>query len=438
MFKKIVILIAIVIATSCSTEKREIDNFVANTLTKDEAKKWFDENSGYRVKLSSREKRNRFDNLKPLWDAAKEGRAKNGEPYVEIPLTYTTNVQVLYKIGGKIPGKDSTTLSLLPDLKLVIYERNGKKKENIKEIRFDADYLTKSRNGQQVKGFTGRIFLWSWTDELVGGEVYQNGERTRVIKPLANNSGARTSTTCMEYVDCTWSASCQEGTETWDPYWGWGAPPVAISTSTSNQGRNCLFPMYPPSYSGSCTAWELTGTYGRQECWPDGDSGGDTGSGGEPVDSFTGFPNNPLNGQKFTYTNPSGYATTFTYNQRFKAWMLPEVSSLAQRGGTFSMNSTTIFPGQVLSAIAVPALAEPTPVGEIVLAAATVVYAGIYIFDQIAYINYLRGQTTREHCILMFTRCVTNKPNLPCSTCLQYCNTQGEWDFVNCPNIAQP
>lgn len=67
------------------------------------------------------------------------------------------------------------------------------------------------------------------------------------------------------------------------------------------------------------------------------------------------------------------------------------------------------------------ALVEPTPLGE---AAAGIITAGIGLY-------LVHRATHRPHCIAIYVkRC--KRPS-PCASCLQFCVTQGYWDFHNCP-----
>ena len=62
------------------------------------------------------------------------------------------------------------------------------------------------------------------------------------------------------------------------------------------------------------------------------------------------------------------------------------------------------------------AVAEPTPVGEAIAGVATVAVAGYYAI-------------TRAECISKYYDCrMYDSPEKDCSTCLQYCITQGDWN----------
>ncbi|GLU55299.1 hypothetical protein [Dyadobacter frigoris] len=167
---------------------------------------------------------------------------------------------------------------------------------------------------------------------------------------------------------------------------------------------------------------------------PEGPGDGE-GSGPGEVDTFQGFPQNPTNNQKFTYTNPSGVSTTFTYNSEFKLWMLPEVTFLLARGGQVNLNVPLppSYNGKVLAAIATVAIPEPTPVGEIVLAGAAAVVTSMYIYDQIVFVNYLREHPHLGKCIEYYVRCREDLPsNTPCDMCLHKCRAIAEWDQHQC------
>lgn len=62
------------------------------------------------------------------------------------------------------------------------------------------------------------------------------------------------------------------------------------------------------------------------------------------------------------------------------------------------------------------AIAEPTPVGEAIAGVVTGAVAGYYAI-------------TRAECISKYYDCKTyDSPKKDCSTCLQYCITQGNWN----------
>ena len=92
-----------------------------------------------------------------------------------------------------------------------------------------------------------------------------------------------------------------------------------------------------------------------------------------------------------------------------------------------------------LGTIWIVALAEPTPFGEVGASAATIVIGSwlaaqiIYDFATDIYDSYHSGSSydeeTADHCQRLYQLCYGYK----CATCLQFCNTQGYWDFDNCP-----
>ena len=68
------------------------------------------------------------------------------------------------------------------------------------------------------------------------------------------------------------------------------------------------------------------------------------------------------------------------------------------------------------------AVGEPTPAGEIVASVATVVVAGVLLYEVIV----CKSSSDVDYCIERFKDCV-DQPYDRCSTCLKFCIVQGYW-----------
>jgi len=279
--KKLLLLLAFLGIISCSEKKDFVKTDPSNDLTVQSAKEWFTENSGYKSRARQADKKDRFSGIDVQWEKAQKGKSKNGESYIEIPLRYSKKTKWFYRIAGPKKGNDSVTIASNVVISLIIYQKDGKKFENIKELRYDEGYLSDLNNGSTKTTFTGKILLWSWAGELLGGSVYKDGVRQGIIKPVTPTKNGRVNITCDVYTECHWSAGCQEG-EDYDPWDGWGVGPVVIGTHTTSNGYSCQYPTYGPGLRTSgCGTWELTLSRTYEICRPDGSDspGGSEGSG---------------------------------------------------------------------------------------------------------------------------------------------------------------
>ena len=78
-----------------------------------------------------------------------------------------------------------------------------------------------------------------------------------------------------------------------------------------------------------------------------------------------------------------------------------------------------------ISVVWLAAVAEPTPFGELVATGATVVWAGVLLYEFIVKCTEHSSKLTRDECIDLYSdHCVSG----PCDVCLQYCITQGVKD----------
>lgn len=154
-----------------------------------------------------------------------------------------------------------------------------------------------------------------------------------------------------------------------------------------------------------------------------------------PYTSF-GFPDNPVDGQTHTFTYPNGDEVTFTYNSELDGWLMPEVQNLLDQNYVleFPDNAPPKFNGQIITAIALPALVEPSFIGEIVVAAVATYVTTVFVYNTLDFYFATYNRTyTRDECIDIYVnKCYG--PN--CSQCLQYCIVQGKWDEINCPGVV--
>jgi hypothetical protein len=417
---------------SCTDQNKEMFNMSKNALEREAVKAWF-ETSRSKAGNNDRVNGSRFANLEPIWSLAKDGVTRSGAKCLEIPLKYPNEQRMMTNLGT---GGAEDLLINPPKLCMVVYLEKGVRITTIKEIRPSIEYDREYRGRIFKDKFSGKVLVWNWNGELIGGSFYENGKRLGSIEPVSGKGSARTSAVICETVnECHWSSYCYE----FAGPGGAGNPVIIYGTQTYGYNISC----HPPDDYGhrdgmaQCSGWEITATYTYNQCYntPDPGDGGE-GTGPGEVDTFEGFPTNPSDGQQFTYTNPSGNSTTFTYHGSLRMWMLPEVTALKAQGYFLQIPGwNQQFTGALLTAYALPLGFEPTQIGKVVIAGAAVIYAGLYIYSQLTVIDYLRDNPHRQHCITLYERCATNTPSSPCSSCLQFCNTQGYWDFSNCPNV---
>lgn len=168
--------------------------------------------------------------------------------------------------------------------------------------------------------------------------------------------------------------------------------------------------------------------------------GSEPGGGGEPLtpgDSFGGFPSNPYDGQVYEYVYPGGAKTEFTFSSELNAWLLPGVQAIADKGYDFQFppNAPPTFNGEIRSSIALPALAEPTFVGEVILAGAATVTVTLFVYEYAKYLTYSRSvDPDLEFCIARYVQCQEIGWWQDCDTCLFRCRSQGgAWPTEICP-----
>lgn len=139
--------------------------------------------------------------------------------------------------------------------------------------------------------------------------------------------------------------------------------------------------------------------------------------------------NNPYDGMQAIATD----GTTYTYDAQVNGWLMPDVTVFEEQGFTANFFNFPNFDGGIISSIGLTVSqgAARTPIGKIMVGFLTF---NLWLYSIYEMSTEDRDSGTRDHCRLLFEQCVDDfgYKNLPCSTCLQFCNTQGYWDFDNC------
>lgn len=92
----------------------------------------------------------------------------------------------------------------------------------------------------------------------------------------------------------------------------------------------------------------------------------------------------------------------------------------------------TFDPNSILTAIALPAIAEPTFFGEMILAGAAAYVATVYVYDLITWTSQHTNYDNHDFCISIWLRCYGQQ----CGTCYNYCRAQGYWPDYMCPGFT--
>ncbi len=144
-------------------------------------------------------------------------------------------------------------------------------------------------------------------------------------------------------------------------------------------------------------------------CVPSGGNGGGGGGGGEQgggsgggvggtgarimvnrvlstVSTNSQLPSNSSDGQTVYIKNKDGSLTELVYVKELDAWLMPELIFMHYDGRT-RIESNRSFNGRVLGAAGALALMEPSPIGEVVWAAAATAYVAIYAIDLLRHPN---------------------------------------------------
>lgn len=156
-----------------------------------------------------------------------------------------------------------------------------------------------------------------------------------------------------------------------------------------------------------CFSSGSSGGSGGGECCAGGGGGG-SGNGAAAkiavnralatVSSNSGLPSNPRDGQSVYIRNKDGSVTELVYIKELNAWLMPELVIL-HYNGKFEIEGDNgpTFNGEVLGAMGALALAEPSPVGEVIWVAAATVYVTVYAIDLLRHrYTYTPPPTVKE------------------------------------------
>lgn len=355
--------------------------------------------------------------LEPLWSKARIEKLNNGATATIVPSTE-------YKL-------ENSKLSMLREFVFLLNPsgtkiKNGKIVEIIGETKYineNKKKLTHLYNSEFIRGFNGTIMTYDVNYRFLWSRTYKDG----LIKGTAKLS-------IQSSIDPK-VKSFGEGIASVFSYEKGGAPPVATVSQ-------CFVIVLISTYTDGSTETEVIGSYCSPEEGGGGGGGNPPGNGSgtvTPGDSFGGFPSNPYDGQVYVYNYPSGSVNVFTYNDEFNAWMLPGIQAILDKGYDMQFQATPPnFNGAALSTLVLPALAEPTFIGEVVLAGIITVQITVFAYEYAQYLTHtynIPNPAQREACIDKFVRCTeTTTPDHICAACLGQCRSSGGyWDNQQCP-----
>ncbi|WP_287062477.1 hypothetical protein, partial [Algoriphagus sp.] len=140
---------------------------------------------------------------------------------------------------------------------------------------------------------------------------------------------------------------------------------------------------------------------------------------------------NPYHGMKAKAKD----GTIYTYDANINGWLMPDVIVLEENGYTpnYFLSPSANFDGGIISTMIIVAVAEPTPIGEVILGGfALSLY--LYQWAQVA-----DAEFPNEACLDFFEECQRWNSfyftNLDCSSCVKLCydSKTGQWPFNLCP-----
>jgi len=291
----------------------------------------------------------------------------------------------------------------------------------IVEFYGDAGYLKRNRkylidnyNNKNLMDFTGSVFTYNIYYQPLRNRTFKDGMITLDPSGIVRKSSTAAKRAILNpMMASTTSVDCEaQGTrrisesECYDVYW---------VTAENAQ--------YLYSY-----------------CCNEGGGTNPGGGGGAeppvPISSFSGFPSNPIEGQTAVFIDPYGDRIEFTYSTSMQVWLMPELQSLRDIGNTLSITNMPVFdPGNILTAIALPAAFEPTFVGEVILAGAAAYVSTVYVYQLATWINSRQREEDNIHCNGFYVPCIQSGRQIPCDDCLHYCTSNGFWDFARCPEV---
>jgi hypothetical protein len=239
-------------------------------------------------------------------------------------------------------------------------------------IKKNRKYLVSNYNKKSLKGFTGSVFTYDVYYRPLRNRNYKDGEITAnlpgiVRRPATAAKQVSTNTTVMSIKQC--EGQTTRMTACFDVFW---------VTAYSSEYL----------YSFCC-----------EDAGGGGPGGGGTTEPPVPIDSFSGFPANPIEGQAVVCIDSYGYPVEFTYSASMGVWLMPELQALRDLGNTLTVpNMPTFDPGHILTSIVLPSLIEPTFFGEAVLAGAAAVVATVYVYEFVRWVSVKDRLDTNEYC----------------------------------------
>ena len=286
-----------------------------------------------------------------------------------------------------------------------------------------------------LKNFTGNLSFQSIQGQLIYSSEYVNGNR---VSTDSNEESGRVKY-CETYFDITWTVVSVNSGDLSLEY---------VTEMTITEYEIC----YEDGVGGGSYGGIIGGGSGDGGGGSGGGSNGGSSSGGDASVSPDPDPeipiidpedisyylrpvingddvNNPYNGMKATDAN----GVVYTYNAEINAWMLPDITILLNNGYQFQNGQTPNYGGNIISTVAIIAIAEPTPVGEIILAGFII---GVFVYELY---EVSTAEYPNEACLDFYEECQIWNTNygssLDCSGCLTLCyQTQiGKWPFTICP-----
>lgn len=421
-----------------------------------EAETWFIQHHAEKTAITTADGKDISIKKTPLWEKATSKAGTAGGKVIIVPLKYDGPMGVA--------KRGQTNLIIEKD-------SEGKFTALIAKGIGTKGYLGKSRGGIYEKDFTGVALFYDWAENFQFGYQYRNGKvggyisdasSKQAFDPLAANGAQMGSPSLIDHqanVPYPHTGTRNAMPNFYEDLTGHrptNAGQGNIASAVAMRQQICftlITSFYQQVTVGSTTfPPQLIRTDVQNVCWdphlveeidwiapePGGTGYMDTTS---YVDLTTqwAWPPNPVDGQTASYVNIYGETVSFTYSTELGGWM---ASTMVIIKGLPAFNSTITnqppqFASGVLLAMAAPALAEPTPVGEIVVAATAIVLGTIWLVRMADYLieETISKERIRDECLELYVQCY-NKYEFtkPCHTCQQYCLQQnGNWDNLNCP-----
>lgn len=420
-----------------------------------EAETWFTNHHSEETEMATIDGKMITIKKRPAWDRAISKTGKQGNTCIIVPLKYDGPMGV----GNR--GQTNLVIEKMPDGEFTALVAKGIGTKT---------YLRHTGGSIREKDFTGVALFYDWEENFKFGYQYRKGkvgghirgaDENAVSNPLAAN-GMSTGVPWQSFANNYNLGSTNAGMRNAMPNLydnfrnstGNGisniVSPVALRQqicftliSTFYQQVTIGNTTYPPQVLRTDVEYVCWDSQLVEEIdWIAPEPGGtayiDTTT---QVDLTTQWqwPPNPVDGQVATYVNFYGETVSFTYNSQLGGWMAKTMVVTINRP-SITVNITNRppeFGGGILLAMSGPALAEPTPVGEIVVAGTAVVLGVIWLVRMADYLieETVAIEEIRRQCTDLYYDCYMKYGfTKPCSTCQQYCISQnGDWDDLNCP-----